>query len=426
MSDQKQRALHQACGNYLKSHETKRIMKALLEKYRSYGTVMGTMVLTKPTPGECRFLQGLLKKQMTPGVTIHVPLKAFESAFIGTIYEGVSLKPLLEVYFDTQIESKREAADKAVTEKLAFSHEVSELLNKMLSDETLARWTSEALFNPKHTAYTLINSLYQEGKLSLSALIGDLAAVILCIQSHEEGIGLPMAAGLSTGNPHALDRGTPLRKLLIHYAAFQKGIAIPGSLHETDELLQQLNLNVDETPRIVLTYGLEAFDDKGDPLGWLAFRYRNEPLNIAAHNLKKVSVITAISQQIYCCENPSTFYRRMRQYPEIAGICISGQPNLVAYQLLDKMSDQHCLYYSGDFDPEGLLIANRLKNRYPRLDLSFYNMSHYHQSISKENISEKRLKQLNQLSDETLVEIAFEMKRLKVAGYEERVPLSVK
>jgi len=421
MSDEKQRALHQACGNYLKSHETKRIMKALLEKFRSYGDAKGIMVLTKPTPGECLFLQGLLKKQMTPGVTIRVPLKAFESAFTGTLYEGVSLKLLLEAYFDSPIESKREASDKAITEKRAFAQSVTEQLNKMLIDETLANWLSDALFNPQHTAYTLINSLYQEGRLSLSALIGDLAAVILCIQSHEEGIGLPMAAGLSTGNPHALDRGTPLRKLLIYYAAFQNGVAIPSSLHETDELLQQLNLNVDETPRIILTYGLEAYDDKGEALGWLAFRYRNEPLNIAAHNLKKASVITAISQQIYCCENPSTFYRRMRQYPQSAGICISGQPNLVAYQVLDKMSDQHDLCYSGDFDPEGLLIANRLKNRYPRLDLSFFSMANYHQAISKETISEKRLKQLDQLSDETLVAIAFEMKRLKVAGYEESV-----
>lgn len=55
MSDEKQRALHQACGNYLKSHETKRIMKALLEKFRSYGDAKGIMVLTKPTPGECLF-----------------------------------------------------------------------------------------------------------------------------------------------------------------------------------------------------------------------------------------------------------------------------------------------------------------------------------------------------------------------------------
>ena len=134
--------------------------------------------------------------------------------------------------------------------------------------------------------------------------------------------------------------------------------------------------------------------------------------------------LKAVTEKVWCYENPSTFFRSVQKSPKNAAICISGQPNLVVYKVLDKLAETHQLIYSGDFDPEGLLIANRLKNRYAHLDLSFFSESNYMQALSNETVSETRLKQLDQLSDATLKIIATLLRQYKRAGYEERANIS--
>lgn len=416
--------LHNDCAAYLKSHETSRIMKGLLDKYKSYGAVMGTLSLSKPTANESLFLQGLLKKKVTAGITIRISLKSFEEAFSGTIYEGISLPTLLEVYFDRPIESKRESTNKAYMEKQNFVMRLRQKLENQRGAYDLNIWISEALFNPQHRAYSLMNGLYQADSVNLEALLLDLESLLHCIEEHEGGIGIPMAAGIATGNPHALDRGMPLRKLLIYFTSECRGLDVPITLHETDAFLEQLNLNVDETQRLVLTYGLDAYDALGLAYGWQSFYDRNEPLSITPQNLRKVMSLKAVTEKVWCYENPSTFFRSVQKSPKNAAICISGQPNLVVYKVLDKLAETHQLIYSGDFDPEGLLIANRLKNRYAHLDLSFFSESNYIQALSNETVSETRLKQLDQLSDATLKIIATLLRRYKRAGYEERANIS--
>src|SRR5690625_5522313 len=64
-------------------------------------------------------------------------------------------------------------------------------------------------------------------------------------------------------------------------------------------------------------------------------------------------------------------------------ICTNGQFTLAALVLLDLLVEEDCqLYYAGDFDPEGLGMAQRLLNRYPehvelwRMDPDAYQASH--------------------------------------------------
>ena len=413
--------LHLECVQYLKSNETERIMKGLWAKYRSYGDVMGILALSNLTENERLFLRGLLKKKVTPGVSFRVSLKAFEDAFVGTVYEGVSLPRLLEGYFGKPIESKKEGLTKALRAKQDFIESIKVMLAKEQNTHHLAQWVSEALLNSQHKAYKLVNGFYMDAQVSLEGLIGDLEALIRCLEAHEGGIGIPVAAGVATGNPHALDRGMPLRKLLVYYGSERYGLEIPKTLHETDVFFEMLNLNVDESPRLVLTYGLEAFDVEGRRMGWDIFSARCEPLNLSTQNLKSVRSLRAISDNIWCYENPSTFFRSIQKSPQNAAICTSGQPNLLVYKVLDKLVDRHGFVYSGDFDPEGLLIANRLKNRYLRMDLSFFSVENYHLALSNEVISETRLKQLKQLTDAGLQLVGAEMRCVKRAGYEERL-----
>jgi DNA topoisomerase IA len=49
---------------------------------------------------------------------------------------------------------------------------------------------------------------------------------------------------------------------------------------------------------------------------------------------------------------------------KVSLICTSGQLNLSYHIDLDKIKDLEFIYYAGDFDPEGLLIADKIKLKY--------------------------------------------------------------
>lgn len=91
--------------------------------------------------------------------------------------------------------------------------------------------------------------------------------------------------------------------------------------------------------------------------------------------------------------------------------------------VLEKKSGDNFqgLYYSGDIDPEGILIAERLKTRYQQLLVLWrMDVDTYKKSLSSEQMTD-RLTQLNKLQNAEWNELLVAMKNYKVAGYQEAV-----
>ena len=85
------------------------------------------------------------------------------------------------------------------------------------------------------------------------------------------------------------------------------------------------------------------------------------------------------------------------------------------------MLQEHASFlYAGDFDPEGLLIAQNLKLRYQE-KLSFWNYrtDYFSKYLSDVVISENSLKKLDRVTVRELEEIKEEMRRRKRAVYQE-------
>ncbi|MEG0995110.1 MAG: DUF2399 domain-containing protein, partial [Bacilli bacterium] len=68
---------------------------------------------------------------------------------------------------------------------------------------------------------------------------------------------------------------------------------------------------------------------------------------------------------VFIFENPSILNALLQLNVDASVIITSGNPNFVIYEIIEKLilSGNH-LYYNGDFDPEGLLIAYKLKEKY--------------------------------------------------------------
>lgn len=104
-------------------------------------------------------------------------------------------------------------------------------------------------------------------------------------------------------------------------------------------------------------------------------------------------------------------------------MCMNGQPRLAGLMLLDFLEKSGTtIYYSGDLDPEGILIAQKLADYY-RGKFHFWHMDpeDYNKSRSEEVISDRRMKILDKITDVRLISVVDEIKKYKTAGYQERI-----
>ena len=102
---------------------------------------------------------------------------------------------------------------------------------------------------------------------------------------------------------------------------------------------------------------------------------------------------------------------------------MSGQPRKAGWRLLELLAAEDIqIYYSGDLDPEGMDIAERIWKHYPK-NVRIWRMDEasYELSKSEEVISERRLKMMERLQHPVLLETARKIKTCKKAGYQEAV-----
>ncbi|MBU4540774.1 MAG: DUF2399 domain-containing protein [Firmicutes bacterium] len=102
-------------------------------------------------------------------------------------------------------------------------------------------------------------------------------------------------------------------------------------------------------------------------------------------------------------------------------ICSAGNVKVASLLLLDKIAQSGSdIYYSGDFDPEGLAIADKLKKRYgEKLILWHFTPEAYQKIQSKKMISAARLKKLDKIEALELIRLAQAIKKSGYSGYQE-------
>ena len=149
------------------------------------------------------------------------------------------------------------------------------------------------------------------------------------------------------------------------------------------------------------------------------FYNNHQSLNLNLENLLNIEQVDTQQKRVYIFENPSMLMA-LKDLEE-AIIITSGIPNLAVYRLLDKLVASHnTLYYNGDFDPEGLLIAEILKKRYPELILFDYTKEDYVAIRSKEYIKSSRLKKLSKVNSQELSELKNCLLRERYSAYQEK------
>ena len=181
---------------------------------------------------------------------------------------------------------------------------------------------------------------------------------------------------------------------------------------------------IDDISNYALLYNVHAIKKNGElHRGMDGFCQEKNMVQVPLTVLSEWERIECVDHEIFIVENPSVFALICG---EKSCMCMNGQPRLAGLLVLELLAKSGTkVYYSGDLDPEGILIAQKL-SQYYRGTFCYWHMTpfDYEQCRSKEILSEKRKKMLQKITDERLLPVVDAVTKYGVAGYQESIGLN--
>ncbi len=397
-----------------------KLFKGFKEKYRSLGRVGGTVSLKGFSSEEIQSIAGFLGQ---PAAVLQekgsVSLLAFERELGNTGFTDMTLKDLLEAVLGEAILTKVEEAEQERIEEQSF-------YKRLMEEMPEASWWLEGIMT-RASDTRWIRALYQKDKHELLHMMLNVYKAFKSVPAEGEYELLPFFSQRTTGNPHYFDSQEAAGKLLVHclYAdQIVKGFPdarMPRNGEELNELLGSYGILRDDLWNFATCQGLLAFQNGVVHQVWRAAADTQTVMNVPMKELSKLDgVRPAIGHKVWIVENSGVCSALMDALPQASIICTHGQFRAAGWKLLDFLAEQGCtLYYSGDLDPEGILIADRMKKRYKdQAVLWRMDAESYIKSLSEEDITD-RMAKLDKVDVANWAGLIELMRNRKGAGYQE-------
>lgn len=399
-------SVNKELADYLKSKEgLTRLMNKLKEKYISLSRPSGTVTLNNLTEIESIDISNLLGKRIYKEDNFKISFREITKKINEGRYSDFTWQELLNDYFNENIITKEEEILTKKQEEIEFYNNIYEK-NK---DREYIEIIKEIMVNDEIIS-KIIKQKYHKNRLSLQEEINNI--LLLLDNIPEYPTSLAVYASL-TGNPHYLDLNKNTSTLFLKILSRIKQIEYEEKLESKINILSEINVYTDPISNFVITYKLTG----NSILNELA--KNNEVVNLNLLNINKLSKVDTNNKIVYVFENPSLLTSLIDLNVPI--IITSGIPNISLYTLLKKLEKSNTkIYYNGDFDPEGLLIAEKLKQRFPNIELFCYSDIDYNNAKSKEKISNTRLKKLDNINSKELKDMKNIILENKVSAYQEQ------
>jgi uncharacterized protein (TIGR02679 family) len=424
--------LLEECVLYFKSNKAyKRILAKVKEKYVGIGTFGGTIKLENITEDEKKALTDLLGGKFFLKKSNIVKVNDIVEALKATKFEEVDFYEMLCLYFGEEILIKKDIKETKKLKRESFFHSL-----KNTVDTNVYNFVTEAFENKVSGSYSILNNKYNEDGQGEELLkeLAHMNAISNKINGKSK-LRIAILASEVTNNPHALDENTFLNKIVTYYLCNKSKAEFPKNAEEKNTLFYENNILKDDISNNTLVAGVFAYTSQNYQLlecqGWNSLAEDYEPFALSLVNLAKIDVLKPLNNNVIIVENPTVFMKfhesLLNHHNRFTLICSNGQINLSTFVILDMLSKNECmLCYSGDYDPEGLLIADKLLQRYKdKIKPIFYSGDIYLTAISDEMIDDRRLKQLDKIKDERLKSIAECMIKEKRSAYQEKLNLDL-
>lgn len=417
-------ALSEATQYFKSNKGFARMLEKMKNKYTSFDReTPGNIIIDNPTKEEKDAISGFMKKDYARNKTITISLKKFQERLEQTRFEGITIKELLENYYGQEIITQKQEKQQKVDQFNEYlTHTIDE--NKT----TTAGKILEKIKQEKNETYIMLKTKYDKETIELKNSLKQACNCINNLPPENEKLRLPIFATKILNNPHALDRKNLTGKLFITLLTEKEEInnnqkiKIKNS-EDLSELYYKNNLLIDDVSNMVLCKNIIGCQGKKEHSGWKGFFDNNEAIQITLDNLSQIDNIQVKYNYAIVVENPAVFMQIAQkiQNKKIPLVCTYGQVKLsgiVLLKMLSKVCDK--IYYSGDTDPEGIQIADKIKTKFKdKIQLIGFDTETYYKTISNVTISEERLKKLEHIENAELQDIVKTLQKGKRAAYEE-------
>ena len=464
--------LREACLAYFRSMPVfERLLSQFCEKYRSYGCFCGSARLNIRSEDEREALEGFFARSYHNQKTATISAQAFRRALEHTRFVELSPEEILEAFAGAPLSGKREEESRrkaciarcwkaAIGQQEAYAdceasrqllHELRAVAEKeepAISSEDVP--SIGAIDNTAHTCTSeeAVTALYRklmsgrqelvENKL-LCALTEDLHILVraleilnrLCVEKRYQY--LPVFAAVLFGDPHRLDPGTRdahLLQLLLQWLEIQRGVeademnSIPSLRRQARYL--SAGILLDDVSNYAMLCGVEAIGRDGlVHAGMAGFAADGAPVNVPLSVITGWAQLRCRDNTLWIVENPVVYAVLCERFGRTRSLmCMNGQPRLSAWLILRLLRAAGTrVYYAGDFDPEGLCIAEKVQQSLLPGQCVFWHMSEadYRSAQSRKPIEARRMKMLDHLQDSLLKTTAVLIRKQGVAGYQENI-----
>lgn len=371
-------------------------MDALKEKYYKTSKLTGTIKII-PNKEEVREIEKLLRngKYLKEDTLNIIKISDIDKALLKSKYQDYSLKDILFKIYGYIITKDEERtslkeSNEDIYQTFLESYQgtlVFTILKDMPYNELIN------LINKER--YLLDNISYSLNNLPFSKT------------------PLSIFASNMTKNPHYFDLDTKNGNMFLKFLSMFLNTGIPKKRSDKIKLLNEVNITTDNYSNFIMTYNLYG----EDYLNILSMK--KEVINLNLNNILNIKELYSKNKKVIILENPSVLEYITSLNTDCGIIIGGGNPNIALYELLSKFKN-HQFYYNGDYDPEGLLIADKLKKQYD-LNLFLYDKELFKRIKSGSKISDARIKKLDHVTSDELNEIKNLIKLTKEVGYQEKI-----
>lgn len=401
--------------NFIEARDLECLLEAIRKQYVRIGKFSGTIEVILKTKKQKENLGVLMNKDYYYAENIiKVSMKKLIDQLNQTKFKNIDLLCVLQMYYGNEITTKQQVKQVVLLE----NHKVHIELEVLYKDTIIGHW----LFNSDSALYLKIIKIAKDDIESLKLTLNSL--INLPFLKNEQQ-SLSVFATIMTKDPHYFDQGINLL-LLIKFLKFHFKIESDLTSIQKNELLLQAGLLKESILNDCTIFNIKAIDLKKQSHQALEYFFNlKQSFNIHLDNILQIEKFYGV-KSILIIENPSVFQYLLEQIKfqkiqDIALICTHGELNFAAYQIIDKLNFSDIkLFYAGDFDPEGILIAQRLKQRYKN-EISFvcYEKKYYLKAISNKKISNVRLQKLHKCIEKEFFEIKQLLLQYQLCGYQE-------
>ena len=431
--------LREAADFFQHNKGYRRLLEGFAEKYRSLDRLGGTVRLDGLSEDEREALGLLLRRDFSRRHSVTVSYEQFELALEASRFRGVDVLALLQACLGTELISKRKARQRFERSWEAFASDMLRWCAKY-GNAAGERWLRHLAERGKG-ARNVVSWFETDAEHLHRVLKAVLRGIALLPSGAYER--LPLFAFRVTKDPHAFDRDRVEGKLLLQALVFLRQEQdetyrpqLPLNAEESAELLYHFGILRDDILNFVTCSGIVAVRAGRAIPWWEEAAGESAVLHVPLREIVRADEFLPVSSVhgdlpriVWIVENSGVFAELLDRLAALgqggtpAVMCTRGQFHLAVLHLMDRLAASGCqMFYSGDFDPEGLLLAQKLCRRYPgRLKLWRYSLQDYEACLSDVDLSESRIRQLEAVDEAELIPVRRKMQHIRKAGYQEQL-----